>query len=378
MSLHALIAPRLFTGEEMLPARAVLIEDGRILAVIAPADLPPDVPAERLPPDTLLVPGFIDLQVNGGGGVLFNDRMDAASLATIARAHRRFGTTGMLPTLITDTPEHLEAALNAAAAAMAAQVPGILGLHVEGPFLNPARKGIHPPACIRAPTEADLTLLTRPFPGRLLVTLAPEMVPEPAIRRLVQAGVIVFAGHSDATAAQLQAGMAAGISGVTHLFNAMSHFGSREPGMVGTTLATPDLFAGIIADGIHLHPLSLAAAFAAKGARRLLLVTDAMPSVGSDRPGFTLQSREIRLADGRLTDEAGTLAGAHLDMASAVRNAVRMAGIDLADALHMASLTPAAAIGLDDRLGRIAAGFRADLVALDAGLGVIRIWSAER
>jgi N-acetylglucosamine-6-phosphate deacetylase len=321
----------------------------------------------------VLAPGFIDLQVNGGGGVLFNDAPDAATLRRIASAHAHAGTTAILPTLISGTRRQLHAALAAVRAALAAGVAGIAGLHLEGPFIAPARRGIHPADAVTAMTDDDLNFLTESFPAPLLITLAPDVVPGGRIRRLVSAGAIVFAGHTDATYGEAIAGFEAGISGVTHLYNAMSGFVPRAPGMVGAALDRAAVFAGIIVDGHHSHYASVRIAFAAKGPDALFLVTDAMATTASDSTGFVLNGECIHLHEGKLVNDAGTLAGAHLTMADAVRNAVCRAGLPLEAALRMATHTPARAIGLADR-GRIAPGCLADFVVLDPELRVAAVW----
>ncbi len=375
--ITGLHAARLFDGDDFADDRVLLLEGPRIAAIVAPAAVPADATIRRLPADAVLAPGFIDLQVNGGGGIMFNDHTDPDGLRRIADAHARTGTTAILPTLISDTRAKMRAAIAAAAAAMAQPVPGIVGLHLEGPFLSPARRGIHPPSAITAITEADIAMLAAPFPGRMLLTLAPECAPAGAIARLVQAGVIVFAGHTDASFEQAIAGLDSGVSGFTHLFNAMSQLEPRGPGVIGAALHRAASHAGIIVDGHHVHPTNVAIAFAAKGRHALFLVSDAMATAGSDATGFMVGDEPIRLVDGRLTSAAGTLAGAHLTMAEAVRNAVAMAAIPLADALHMATAGPADILGLADR-GRLAPGSLADLVLLDARHHVTAVWQGGR
>lgn len=356
----------------MLGPRSVEITDGIIVALHEPGEAPAGLPARQLPADSLLAPGFIDTQVNGGGGVLLNDDPSVETVRAMAAAHRRFGTTGLLPTLITDAPDRLTRL--AAIVGEALAVPGVLGFHLEGPFLSPARKGIHPPQHIRLPDEAEIALLTRfGTAGRSLLTLAPEQVDGAVLKRLAAAGLRIAIGHSDATAAEVAAAVDDGATAVTHLFNAMSQMTPRAPGVVGATLADERLFAGIICDGLHVDPVTLRAAFHAKGRDRLMLVTDAMSLIGSDETSFLLHGRAIKLEDGRLTDAQGTLAGAHLGMIEAVCNAVRLMGVTIEDALIMASRTPACFLGLDKELGRIAPGYRADLVAFDA-TSVLATW----
>ena len=331
------------------------------------------MPQTHLQAGAFLAPGFIDLQVNGGGGVLLNDSPTADGIRAIARAHRRYGTTACLPTLITDTREQMRSAT--AAARSIAGRDGVLGLHLEGPFISPKRPGVHRPDRIAKPVAGDLEELCElAGVGRSLITLAPECVPADFVRALTSADVRISIGHSEATADVVIQAVAEGATGVTHLFNAMPPLSARAPGIIGAALAERRLTASLIVDGIHVDPASVRAAFAAKGSDRIALVTDAMPTVGTSLDHFELVGRKIKLTDGRLTTEEGTLAGAHLDMASAVRNAVKLAQIPLDDALRAASLTPARFLGLDNERGALIPGARADLVALTQDLKVIGTW----
>lgn len=358
---RAIAADRVFDGEAVLHDRAVVIEGERIAAVLPRSEAPRDCPRTELPAGSWLAPGFIDVQVNGGGDLLFNDDPSAATVAAIAAAHRRFGTTGLLPTLITDGPDRMRAGIAAVREAMATN-PGVLGIHLEGPFISPERPGVHDAGAIRVPGEADFAALTSLGAGVTLVTLAPERMPEGFVRRLAQAGVRVALGHSVATYGETKAALGEGLTGFTHLFNAMRPLASREPGPIAAALETPGCWYGLIVDGVHVHPAMLGLAL--RGAGRPMLVTDAMPPVGGTKPGFTLYGEEIAVRDGRCLRADGTLAGAVLDMAGAVRNAVHLLGASLPDALRMASRNPAEFLGLGGRLGRIAPGYRADLVAL--------------
>ncbi|WP_374658578.1 N-acetylglucosamine-6-phosphate deacetylase [Phenylobacterium sp.] len=321
-----------------------------------------------------LLPGFIDTQVNGGGGALFNDSPTVEAIAAIGAAHRAYGTTGFLPTLISDDLATVAQAIAAVDAAIEAGVPGVLGIHIEGPFLSEERKGVHDASKFRTLDDASIELLTSARRGRTLVTLAPETTTPQMIARLAAAGVTVAAGHTNATYDVLTQALAAGVSGFTHLFNAMSPLTSREPGAVGAALESQDTWCGIIADGRHVHPAVLRIAFAAKRRDRFMLVTDAMPSVGMSDKRFTIQGRPIRVVDGVCVDENGTLAGSDLDMASAVANAVRLAGLPLEEAARMAATYPAEFLGLAPDHGRIAVGGRADFVLLDADLTARATW----
>ncbi|HZP74521.1 MAG TPA: N-acetylglucosamine-6-phosphate deacetylase [Pseudolabrys sp.] len=370
---HAILAERLFDGRGWHEGAALLTEGGRIVALARQGDIAADCPTARLPAGTFLVPGFIDLQVNGGGGVLLNDAPSAEAMRAIALAHRKRGSTAIVPTLITDTRKQMQTAI--VAARSVAGMDGVLGLHLEGPYLSPARPGIHRADRIAPAQMHDLDwLIELAGAGRSMITLAPECVPDGFVRALAAAGLRVAAGHSEASAEIVARAVDDGLTGVTHLYNAMPPLASRAPGLVGAALAEPRLTAGLIVDGLHVDPIAVRAAFAAKGGGGIALVSDAMPTVGATIDHFELMGRAISLADGKLTDENGTLAGAHLDMASAVRNAVKLAGIRLGDALAAATLTPARFLGIEADRGALVPGARADLVALTEALEVTTIW----
>jgi N-acetylglucosamine-6-phosphate deacetylase len=374
---HAICADRIFDGRRWHDGFAVLIDGGRIRAIAAQGEVPREYAVQRLPARTILAPGFIDLQVNGGGAVLLNDDPSPEAMRAIARTHRAFGTTALLPTLISDTREKMRRAIASARAAAGAD--GVLGLHLEGPFLNPARAGVHSREHIVRAGMIDLDHLREVAnAGRSLITLAPECVPEGFVRELARAGLCVAAGHSEASAEIVMCAVDDGLTGVTHLFNAMPPFLGRAPGLAGAALAEKRLIAGLIVDGFHVDPVSVRAAFAAKGADGIALVTDAMPTVGASRAEFQLAGRRISLRDGRLVTAEGTLAGAHLDMASAVRNAVILCGVALEHALAAATLTPAHFLGLEQERGALVSGARADLVALGPGLRVTACWIDDR
>lgn len=364
---------KLFDGDAVHEGRAVLVDDGVIVDILAADDVQDG--CEVLDLDGhLLAPGLIDLQVNGGGGVLFNDSPTLASLQAIVAAHRRFGTTACLPTLISDHAETLQSGIAAVAEALNGQLPAVVGIHLEGPHLNPQYRGVHDAGRMRPLDEVALALLCSLASGRTLVTLAPEQVPVEMIKRLSDAGVIVFGGHSAATYEQTRAALTAGLSGFTHLFNAMSPFTSRAPGMLGAALEDEDSFCGIIVDGHHVHPASVRIAIRAKAVGKMCLVTDAMPTLGSPDNNFVLNGEPISVTDGRCVTADGTLAGSNIGMIDAVRNVIRFGGVDVYEALRMASAYPAAALSIDDRLGYVRQGYRADLIELDDELSVVRSW----
>ncbi len=373
--LLAFAAQRIFDSANWTENSALLVDAGRLVATVSAHDIPST--ARRIDLQGVLVPGFVDLQVNGGGGVLFNNQPDIAGIKAICSSHAQFGTTALLPTLITDTVLVNQAALAAGADAAAENVPGFLGLHLEGPHLAVARKGAHDPALIRPMTEDDLQrlLAARRLLPHLLVTVAAETVTARQIARLSEAGITVSIGHSDATAETADAAFAAGASQATHLFNAMSQMQGREPGVVGAALAAPDVYAGLIADGIHVHPTAIRLALSAKAqAGHIFLVTDAMSQTGTGIQSFSLNGRTVTRADGALRLENGTLAGADLDMIDAIHFMHDEIGLTWDEALRMASLYPARAIGAEERHGHLKAGALANFVELNDKMWVESTW----
>ena len=370
----ALVNGRVLTDTGFRDDVAVLVDGGRILALAA-GDDPRVRDAQRHDlAGHILLPGFVDAQVNGGGGVLFNNAPTVDAIRTIAAAHRRFGTTALLPTLISDDLDVMRAAIAAVRDAIAAGVPGIAGIHLEGPYLAPARKGTHDAGKFRVPDADEVALATSLDTGVTLITLAPEQVPVERIRALVAGGAIVAAGHTAGSYEAIRAGLDAGIRGFTHLYNAMSPLQGREPGAVGAALEDRDSWCGIIVDGAHVHAASLRVALAAKPRGKVFLVTDAMPPVGSDSADYVLYGETITAIDGVVRNAAGALAGSALDMMTAVRNTVRTLGVPLDEAARMASTYPAQFLGLDAELGRIAPGLRADFVVVDEALALQATW----
>jgi N-acetylglucosamine-6-phosphate deacetylase len=369
----ALLNARVLTDDGLADGKAVLIDGAQIVGLVDRDQIPAGA-ARRDLGGAVLAPGFIDIQVNGGGGVLFIDTPTPEAIAHIGETHRRFGTTGFMPTLISGDLDTVAVAIEATRKALAAGVPGLLGLHIEGPFLNAQRKGIHDASKFRIIDEAAFDLLTSLGAGKTVVTLAPETTNAAMIRRLTDAGVVVAAGHTNASYATIRRALDSGLRGFTHLFNAMSPLTAREPGAVGAALEDPESWCGLIVDGKHVDPVVLRIALKAKRHDRFILVTDAMPSVGMAEKSFRLQGRLITVQDGVCVDEDGTLAGADLDMASAVRNSVSMLGLSLAEACRMGSQYPAEFLGLGQGMGRIAPGCRADLVLLDDDAQVLETW----
>jgi N-acetylglucosamine-6-phosphate deacetylase len=369
----ALVGARVFDGDSIRGGLAVVIDGERIVKVEPEQKLAPSI-ERRILNGGLLVPGFIDVQVNGGGGALLNDSPTTNTVRRIAESHRKFGTTGMLPTVITDAPEILSKAIASVKTARAENVTGILGIHIEGPFLDKERKGAHAVHFIREMTDADVTQITNADCGSIMLTLAPNRVPPGLIRSLTEKGVLVSLGHSEASHAEVTKALASGARAFTHLFNAMSQMNGREPGMVGAALTDPHSFCGLIADGYHVHDAAMKVALAAKPINRFMLVTDAMPTAAGGPEFFELQGRRVHLENGKLVLDDGTLAGSNLTMDEAVRYCVERLGVSLEDALRMASLNPASFLRRDHDLGRIQPGYLASLVHLSDDLQVLKTW----
>ena len=375
----ALTGARVHVDGALRDGLAVVVDGDRIAAVAPASTLAPGLDRVDLG-GGILASGYVDLQVNGGGGVLLNDTPTPEAVAAIAAAHRAYGTTGLLPTVITDRPEVTYAAIDAVVRARAAGAREVLGTHVEGPFIDPKRRGAHPADCIRPIGTEDVDRLARAVGpagcGAVLLTVSPAHVAPETIAKLVAGGVTVSLGHSEATAEQALAALAAGATGFTHLFNAMSPLGHRAPGMVGVALTTAEAYCGVIADGHHVDPLALKVALAAKPADRIVLVSDAMPPAAGGPDRFALQGRPVTRRAGRLDLDDGTLAGSNLTMAEAVRFVVHRLGVPVDTALAMAAANPVAWIGRSDTVGRIAPGLRADLVHLGDDLVVRTSWVA--
>jgi N-acetylglucosamine-6-phosphate deacetylase len=370
-----LCGARIFDGANFLDDHAVVVEGARIVAIVPYAERPRGTAHDLA--GGVLAPGYIDVQVNGGGGVLFNDDPTPEGIAAIAAAHRDYGTVGLLPTLVTDAPEVMVAAIAATREARR-RAAATLGIHLEGPFLDPRRKGAHELRYIRDITPGDIAMIAGADCGAVMLTLAPNRVGAENIAELARRGVLVSLGHSEAGYEDARAAVEAGARAFTHLFNAMSPPVGREPGMVGAALDLAEAFVGLIADGHHVHAANLRIALAAKRHDRFMLITDAMPPAAGGPDDFDLQGRHVTRADGCLRLDDGTLAGSILTMDEAVRYAVNVAGLDLGDALAMASRVPATFLRRDNDLGRIAPGHLASLVHLDDGLRVRETWIEGR
>ena len=369
MAISRILTQRLFDGKNYQDNKVIIIDDGTVIG------FDEEVSNYTAQVNGLVVPGFIDLQVNGGGGVLFNAMPSKAGITAIMAAHAKFGTTAMLPTLITDTVQVMAQAANAVASAIASKTPGIIGIHFEGPHLSVAKKGAHSEQFIREISAEEWQVLERKDIGKVLVTLAPETVTVNDIQRMVVAGIHVSIGHSNASYQQAQSAVEAGVSGFTHLFNAMSPIQGREPGVTGCALLNDNTACGLIVDGHHVDYASCRLALKTKPAGKVFLVTDAMPPVGTNDQVFAFFDRHVHLSQGRLTSSTGELAGSVLDMATAVKNTHTHLKLALDEALRMASSYPANYIE-DLQRGQLVVGKQADFVVLDDELEVQSTWIA--
>ena len=367
----------LASGGQILTGQTLLVSGGKIEAIGADLAIPDDYELVDLKGD-VLAPGFFDIQVNGGGGALFNDAPTVETIATLAKAHVRFGTTSLLPTLISDDLDKVAQAIDAVDTAIAAGVPGIVGIHLEGPFLNASRKGVHDASKFKVLDPAAIELLTRLKHGKTLITLAPETASAGAIADLVGRGAVVFAGHTEASYEQIVAAEAEGLRGFTHIFNAMSQLSSRAPGVVGAALSSRYAYSGLIADQVHVHPANMALVARLLGPQRTILVSDAMPTLGSDQDWFELKGEKILARGLTCYTPDGVLAGSNLSMLDAVGVMMGSVGVSLADALTMATHAPADAMGLQDLLGHLVVGARADFVRLDAHANLVQVWQNGR
>lgn len=355
---------RLFTGEVFLDDHALVIDNGIIQDIIAESDIHLATPQLKLN-GGILAPGFIDIQINGGGDILFNNNTTLAGLYRIVEGHRRYGTTGMMPTLISDIHDVIEQGVNAVKNAVNEQMPGILGVHIEGPFFSPNRRGIHSASRLRRPGAGDIDWLCALPPLRTIVTLAPEQTSSGQIRQLSEAGILVCAGHTDALSEEVADALQQGLRGFTHLFNAMRPLQGREPGVVGAALDDHTSWCGIIADGYHVSPQALRLAITTKPRGKIVLVTDAMATVGGHKKSFTIYDETIYERNGKLLNAEGKLAGSAIGMIDAVRFTSECAGIALEECLRMASLYPAQFLQLESSLGLLQKGYQADLVHFD-------------
>lgn len=374
MMQKAFINGCIFTGEKTLTEHTLYTDNDKISHIIR-APLSTDFTGDVIDLNgQILAPGLIDIQVNGGGGTLFNDQPTVSGLTDIVSAHYQYGTVAMLPTLISDSEKKIALAIEAVNNAIAEAVPGIIGLHLEGPFLNPDYKGVHNPDYFHPVQHSHIPLLTSIHNGAMLITLAPEKAESGVIKALNEQGVVVFAGHTGATYDETIDALAEGLAGFTHLFNAMTPLHKREPGVVGAALEDSQSYCGIIVDRYHVHPTALKIAIKAKASGKMILVTDAMPTVGARDKRFVLNNETIKAENGRCATADNTLAGSDLDMISAVKNSVDSLGVTWQEAIRMGSTYPAQCLNIDHQLGFLKPGFKASMIQIDHNIDLQQVW----
>jgi N-acetylglucosamine-6-phosphate deacetylase len=366
--MFCLIDACVFDGESFFKNKNIYITDGKIQDISSKKNTKKckEINANG----NIVCPGFIDIQLNGGGGVFFNETPTIEGIKKIMRAHLAFGTTSFLPTLITDNKNKIPIAMKTIEESFFQKIPGILGIHFEGPYLNIEKKGIHPPDYIRSPKDDEIYPILELKSGIKFVTLAPEIVGHDVIKQFIQNGFIVFAGHTNATCKQMTEAFALGVKGITHLFNACSPISSREAGVVGASLLDDASWSGIIADGHHVGFDTLKLAFKTKSKRKFILVSDAMPPVGTDIDSFFIGKNKIFVKEGRYLDASGTLAGSAITVHDALLNIYNNKLASLEESLQMASTNAAQCLGIDGahsqfKKGRIVPGFDADFVILE-------------
>lgn len=365
-----IVAKTLFVGDGSPPLNdyAVLFDKKKIVDIVPLANAPKSFKTTTV---EVLAPGLIDLQLNGAGGVQFNDAPTVETLRCMSRASQIGGTAWFLPTFITDEGQKFGEAIRAVENSID-NITGVLGVHLEGPFISPKRPGVHPASAIRKLDDFDIKTITC-AKCPVLLTLAPEELKLDVLKRLDESGVLLFAGHSESTFDNIETATKNGLRGATHLFNAMSQLTNREPGLVGAVFDSKELFAGIIADGIHVHPANLRTSLKIIGPERLFLVTDAMQPLGTDMLEFELLGKRIIRNEGRLTTDDGILSGADISMIEAIRNFISITGCEPAIAIQMATQTPARAIGCDDQIGTIEVGKRAGFTQLTVDFSAVAV-----
>ncbi|MCQ1857961.1 N-acetylglucosamine-6-phosphate deacetylase [Haemophilus sputorum] len=363
MKKYALTNAVIYTGEKVLYEHAVVIENGLIQAVILEKDLAKEMPTVDLDGANLSA-GFIDLQLNGCGGVMFNEDISVNTLEIMQATNLKSGTTSYLPTFITSPDEGMKQAVAVMREYLSKHQNQALGLHLEGPYLSVAKKGVHRPEYIREISPEMLDFLCQNGDVITKLTVAAENPTAEYISRFIQAGIIVSIGHSNATYEQAKQRFAEGASFATHLHNAMSPISSgREMGVVGAVLDS-EVYTGIICDGLHVHWGNIRLAKKAKG-DKLVVVTDATAAAGADISEFIFVGKKVTVKEGKCYDEFGALGGASVTMIESIQNLIHHTDLSLDEILRMCTLYPAKAIGVDDKLGSIAVGKVANLAIFD-------------
>ena len=369
---QALLGSQIFCGERFYDDHALLVEGKSIVDIVDKNNTPDNFNKIELD-QGILAPGFIDLQVNGGGGVLFNNSPNKESLNTIIKAHQFFGTTSVMPTVISDSLEVLEQCIKTVTEEIKNN-SSLLGIHIEGPFFNTKYRGVHQKQYISTINSDYLNLFEslRGFP--VMLTLAPECISSQQLKHLTSLGIKTLAGHTDASYDELDDAIKNGLDGFTHLFNAMGQISAREPGVVGSALHFENTFASIIVDLHHVHPSLIQLAYQLKPKGKLFFISDSMATINHGKPSFELYDEVVNESDGRLVNSEGKLAGSSITQIDAVKNVYQKCNIPLNQALAMASRYPAEYLGIENHLGSLKPGYRADLVHFDSNFKVHNVW----
>ena len=373
---QALIGAQLFSGKEFFDNRALLIDGENIIDIINEHDIPKNFEIQKLN-GGILSPGFIDLQVNGGGGKLFNNSPDKESLNTIIEAHQHFGTTSIMPTVISDSLNVLKRCTTTISEEIENN-KSLLGVHIEGPFFNVKYRGVHQKQYINTINSDYLNLFENLKDFPVMLTLAPECISTKQLKHLKSLGFKILAGHTDASYDQLEEAIKYGLDGFTHLFNAMGQISAREPGVVGSALTFDNAAVSIIVDLHHVHPSLIQMAYKQKPQGKLFFVSDSMATIHHGEPSFELYDEIVSESKGRIINSEGKLAGSSITQIDAIKNAYQSCNIPLNEALAMASRYPAEYLGVANYLGSLKSGYRADLTHFDLDFQVQNVWVAGK
>ena len=373
---QALIGAQLFSGKEFFDNRALLIDGENIIDIINEHDIPKNFEIQKLN-GGILSPGFIDLQVNGGGGKLFNNSPDKESLNTIIEAHQHFGTTSIMPTVISDSLNVLKRCTTTISEEIENN-KSLLGVHIEGPFFNVKYRGVHQKQYINTINSDYLNLFENLKDFPVMLTLAPECISTKQLKHLKSLGFKILAGHTDASYDQLEEAIKYGLDGFTHLFNAMGQISAREPGVVGSALTFDNAAASVIVDLHHVHPSLIQMAYKQKPQGKLFFVSDSMATIHHGEPSFELYDEIVSESKGRIINSEGKLAGSSITQIDAIKNAYQSCNIPLNEALAMASRYPAEYLGVANYLGSLKSGYRADLTHFDLDFQVQNVWVAGK
>ena len=373
---QAITGSKLFNGIDFIEHKVLLIDDQHIAGIVNEDAIPTEFQVKKLE-GGILSPGFIDLQVNGGGGKLFNNSPDKESLNTIISAHQYFGTTSIMPTVISDSLNILQKCTDTISNEINNN-HSLLGIHIEGPFFNVKYRGVHQKQYINTINASYLNLFETLDKFPVMLTLAPECISIKQLKHLKSLGFKILAGHTDANYDQLEEAVKYGLDGFTHLFNAMGQISAREPGVVGSAFDFDETSASIIVDLHHVHPSLINLSFKQKPKGKLFFVSDSMATINHGEPSFELYDEVVSESNGRIINSEGKLAGSSITQIDAIKNAYQKCSIPLESAISMATLYPAEYLGVSDYIGQLKKGYRADLAHFDSNFHVQNVWLAGK